>query len=73
MGGLAITQDDRMRLQNLDRLEDWNERNKMPFSSEKWGLLYLGNKNAGHTYMMGIHGLEEPHQRKAWVWSLKTG
>lgn len=62
---LATTQDDRRRLQNLDRLEDWAEMNKILFNSEKCRPLYSGNKNAEHTYTMGDSWLGRTPSKRA--------
>lgn len=48
-----------MREGDCKRLEDWAERNKIPFNSEICRLLYSGNKNAEHIYTMGKNPIKK--------------
>lgn len=58
LGGVTSTLRDRIRIQNdLDKLENWSEINKVKFSKEKCKVLHLERKNQLHNYKMGNHWL----------------
>lgn len=65
---MANSQDDRTRLQSqLDILEDQTQRKKRSFNREKFKITFMGIKCITYT-RWEIHGLENLHLMKIWVW-----
>ena len=51
LGGVGNTAEERIRFQNeLNRLENWAQANKMNFNRDKCKVLHLGRKNQMHKY-----------------------
>lgn len=49
---------------DLDRLENWAERNLMKFSKGKCQVLPLGKNNPRHQYTLGVNWLESSSVEK---------
>ncbi|GAB0181456.1 mitochondrial enolase superfamily member 1 [Grus japonensis] len=55
LGGVANTPEGCAAIQqDLDRRENWAERNLMKFNKGKCGVLHLGRNNSKHQYRLGV-------------------
>ncbi|GAB0204020.1 mitochondrial enolase superfamily member 1 [Grus japonensis] len=62
--GELVTRDMEKAKRDLDRLENWAERNLMKFSKGNCQVLPLGKNNPGHQYMLGANWLESSFAEK---------
>ena len=54
LGGIANTLEDRNKIQNdLDRLQQWAENNRMKFNRDKYKVLNHKKRKQMHIYKMG--------------------
>jgi len=59
LGGVVDTPEDCTAIQHdLDRLENWAQRNLMKFNKGKCRVLHLGRNNLMHQYRLGVDLLE---------------
>lgn len=58
----ASTLEDRIRVQNGDKLEKWSELNEMKFSKDKFKMFPLGTSNA--QIQIGQYVVREQYDRK---------
>ncbi|PKU41559.1 rna-directed dna polymerase from mobile element jockey-like [Limosa lapponica baueri] len=65
LGGLADTPEGCATIQHdLDRLENWAEKNLMRFNKGKCRVLPLGRMNARYQYRLGVNLLESTTEEK---------
>ncbi|KAK4830437.1 hypothetical protein QYF61_011145 [Mycteria americana] len=65
LGGVADKSEGCTAVQReLDRLENWVERNLMKFNKRKCKVLHLGRKNSMHQYRLGVDHLESSSAEK---------